>query len=129
MTQLEATKSTKGSVAISATVPGMEGPKAEIGMDREGSVKSTSATSARYESFGVSIQPSLMSIVSDSELAGNVVAGPPVPVTFATDPATIWRQYPGDQVQHPRGDFIEVLVTGTHFEKGEIKRPTAAPRL
>jgi hypothetical protein len=48
-TQLEATVSSKHSTDVGVAIPGIEGPKADIGASGENSVRSTTITSARYE--------------------------------------------------------------------------------
>ena len=52
---LESTSSRKFSADLSATIPGMEAPKASVGAGGEQSVKTTADVNAQYEKLGIDI--------------------------------------------------------------------------
>jgi hypothetical protein len=118
VTSVERTDSKKFSADLSATIPGMDGPKADVGPSRERSVKTNTDINAQYEKLGVDIMPRFLRIVRESETGGDAVGNTKISLTALTDPDTIRRRYPGEQVQHPSGDDpIVLLVTKTHFDE------------
>jgi hypothetical protein len=116
VTSVERTNSRKFSADLSATIPGMEGPKADLGPSSEHSVKTNSDINAQYEKLGIDILPNFLRITRESETGGDAVGNTEVTLTAAADPETIWKRYPSDKLAHPSGDAIVLLVTGTHFD-------------
>jgi hypothetical protein len=120
VTSVERTDSRKVSADLGATMPGMEGPKAGLGLSSEHTVKTDSDIKAQYEKLGIDILPNFLRIMRESENGGDAVGNTKVSVTVVTDPEMIRRQEPEEQIQQPSGDDpINLLVTGTHFEADE----------
>jgi hypothetical protein len=94
---LESTSSRKFSADLSATIPGMEGPKASVGAGGEQSVKTTADINAQYEKLGVDITRGFLRVIRESETGGDVIGNTTVALTAVTDAQSIWRQYPADQ--------------------------------
>ena len=112
VTSLETTDSRKFSADISATIPGMEGPKATLGPSSEHTVKANSDITAQYEKLGIDIVPNFMRIMRESETGGDAVGNTEVSLTAITDPDMIWRRYPQQPVQRPSNEEpIVLLVT------------------
>ena len=109
---LETTDSRKFSADISATIPGMEGPKASFGPSSEHTVKTNSDITAQYEKLGIDVVPNFMRIMRESESGGDAVGNTEVSLTALTDPEIIRRRYPQEPVQRPSDeDPIVLLVT------------------
>jgi hypothetical protein len=94
---LEATSSRKFSADLSATIPGMEAPKASVGAGGERSVKTTADVNAQYEKLGIDITRSFLRIIRESETGGNVIGNTTVALTAMTDAQSIWKQFPADR--------------------------------
>jgi hypothetical protein len=117
VTSVERTDSRKFSADLSATIPGMEGPKADLGPSSEHSVKTSSDINAQYEKLGVDIMPNFLRIMRESETGGDAVGNTKVSLTAVTDPETIWRRYPNEAARRASdGDPVVLLVTATHFD-------------
>jgi hypothetical protein len=123
VTSVERTNSRKFSADLSATIPGMAQPKAEVGSSGERSVKTDTDINAQYEKLGIDILPNFLRIIRESETGGDAVGNTKVFLTAVTDPDMIWRRYPlppgrhqSDSAHHkPNEDPTVLLVTGTHF--------------
>ena len=116
VTSVERTDSRKFSADLSATIPGMEGPKADLGPSSEHTVKTDSDINAQYEKLGIDIMPNFLRIMRESETGGDAVGNTKVSLTAVTDPDAIWRKYPNEPVHRPAdGDPIVLMVAGTHF--------------
>lgn len=117
VTSVEKTDTRKFSADIAATIPGMEGPKADINPSSEHTVKSNTDINAQYEKLGIDIMPNFLRIMRESETGGDAVGNTTVSLTAVTDPDMIWRGYPTEQVHRPFDPQpIVLLVTGTHFD-------------
>ena len=117
VTSVERTDSRKFSADLSATIPGMEGPKASLGPSSEHTVKMSSDITAQYEKLGIDIMPGFLRIMRESETGGDAVGNTKVSLAAVTDPDMIRRRYPYDKTQHPSDDDpIVLLVTKTHFD-------------
>ncbi len=93
---LEATSSRKFSTDLSAAIPGMEAPKANVGAGSERSVKTTADVNAQYEKLGVDITPGFLRIIRESETGGDAIGNTTVTLTAVTDAQIIWKQFPAD---------------------------------
>ena len=60
---VERMNSRKFSTDLSATIPGMEGPKASLGSNGEHSLKTNSDVKAQYEKLGIDIMPNFLRII------------------------------------------------------------------
>jgi hypothetical protein len=117
VSSIERTDSRKFSADLSATIPGMEGPKASLGPSSDHSVKTDTEINAQYEKLGVDIMPGFLRIMRQSETGGDAVGNTKVSLTAVTDPEMIWKRYPKDRPQRQADDKpIVDLVTGTHFD-------------
>lgn len=94
---LESTSSRKFSADLSATIPGMEAPKASASAGAEQNVKTTSDVNAQYEKLGVDITRGFLRIIRESETGGDVVGNTTVTLTAVTDAEGIWKQFPADK--------------------------------
>ena len=94
---LESTSSKKFSADLSATIPGMEAPKASAGAGGEQSVKTTADVNAQYEKLGIDITRSFLRIIRESETGGDAVGNTTISLTAMTDAQLIWKQFPGDK--------------------------------
>ena len=94
---LESTSSRKFSADLSATIPGMEAPKASASAGGEQNVKTTTDVNAQYEKLGIDITRGFLRIIRESETGGDVVGNTTVTLTAVTDAETIWRQFPADK--------------------------------
>ena len=112
---LELASSKKFSADLSATIPGMEAPKASAGLGREQSVKTTTDINAQYEKLGIDITRGFLRIIRESETGGDAVGNTTVALTAVTDAETIYKQFPKDH-RRARDDDIVLLVRGTHFD-------------
>jgi hypothetical protein len=119
---VEKTNSRKFSADLSATVPGMQEPKASLGPSSEHTVKTSSDITAQYEKLGVDILPSFMRIMRESETGGDAIGNTKVSVTVVTDPELIRRRYPGGPVSTPPERPVDLLVT-RFDEDGTDKQP------
>jgi hypothetical protein len=125
VSSVEATASRKLSPEFSATIPGVEGPKVSLGASSERDVKMSSDITAQYEKLGIDITPDFLRIIRESERGLDAVGNTRVPLTVATDPEMIWRQYPYDKDAARRpaaGDPIVLLVT--HFHGDGVDKPS-----
>jgi hypothetical protein len=121
VTSVEATKSRKFSADIGLTIPGLEGPKANVGPSDENTVKTTSDIAAQYEKLGIDIMPQFLRIIRESETGGDVVGNTTVSLSVVTDALTIQKRYPSDNTHlQPIGNDIVLLVTGTHLDEDVI---------
>jgi hypothetical protein len=118
VSSIERTDSRKFSADLSATIPGMEEPKASLGPSSEHSVKTDTEINAQYEKLGVDIMPGFLRIMRQSETGGDAVGNTKVSLTAVTNPEMIWKRYPKDRPQdRSGGDPIVLLVSGTHFDE------------
>lgn len=100
---LESTSSRKFSADLSATIPGMEGPKASAGAGAEQSAKTTADINAQYEKLGIDITRGFLRIIRESETGGDVIGNTTVALTAVTDAQSIWKQFPADKCD-PKAD-------------------------
>jgi hypothetical protein len=108
---LEATSSRKFSADLSATIPGMEAPKATVGADAERSVKTTAEINAQYEKLGIDITPSFLRIIRESESGGDSVGNTTVALTAVTDAQRIWKQFPADNCDSAEAPTVPIKVS------------------
>jgi hypothetical protein len=94
---LESTSSRKFSADLSATIPGMEAPKASAGAGTDQSVKTTTDINAQYEKLGIDITRGFLRIIHESETGGDAIGNTTVALTAVTDAQSIWKQFPADR--------------------------------
>jgi hypothetical protein len=118
VTSVEATKTRKFSANLGLTIPGLEGPKADLGPSSEHAIKTTADVNAQYEKLGIDILPQFLRIVRESETGGDVVGNTKLSLSVVTDPATIRKTHPKDQAKEVPVDNVVLLVKSTHLEDG-----------
>lgn len=117
VTSIESTNSRKFSTDISATIPGMEGPKVSLDPSVEHTVRTNTDVNAQYEKLGVDIMPGFLRIMRESETGGDAVGNTKVSLTAVTDPVMIQKRYPDDTSSRQIAeDPIVLLVTATNFD-------------
>jgi hypothetical protein len=127
MASVERTDSRKFSAELSATIPGMEGPKAGLGPSSEHTVKTNSDINAQYEKLGIDIMPSFLRIMRESETGGDAVGNTKVSLTVVTNPEMIRKRSPTDQRSSDDDPYV-LLVTGTHFDEDGADRQSAGKK-
>jgi hypothetical protein len=123
VSSIEATASRKVSPGITATIPGVEGPKLSLEATSERDLKASSDISAQYEKLGIDITRSFLRIMREGERGVDVIGNTRVPLTLTTDPKMIWKQFPGDEKaaeSHAEDEPIVLLVT--HFEGDAVDK-------
>lgn len=74
---------------IALTIPGVEGPKADVTPDVEHSVTASSSVQAQYEKLGIDITSDFLRIIRESETGGDTVGNTTVSLAMQIDPETI----------------------------------------
>ncbi len=129
VTSIERMDLRKFSADLSATISGMEGPKASLGPSSERTTKTSSDITAQYEKLEIDILPNFMRIMRESETGGDAVGNTEVALTVVTDPDTIRRHYPGEPIQRSSDGPIVLLVTGTHSDEEAAGEQSAGKKM
>ncbi len=112
---VESTRGGKISADLALTVPGLEGPKADLAPSADHTVKTTSDVTTQYERLGVDITPGFLRIIRESEAGGDVLGNSTLSLSIVTDPATIRKNYPDDPSRPAAAEEV-LLVTGTRLQ-------------
>jgi hypothetical protein len=122
VTSVEATTSRKFSGDIGLTIPGLEGPKADIGANNEHTLKTTSDINAEYERLGIDIKPDFLRIVRESETGGDVLGNTTIALSVLTDAEKILKGFPKDSENKERDDRFMLLVTNEVLDDQGVER-------
>jgi hypothetical protein len=117
---VESTRGGKISADLALTVPGLEGPKADLAPSADHTVKTTSDVTTQYERLGVDITPGFLRIIRESEAGGDVLGNATLSLSMVTDLATIMKTAPRETP--PSAQPTEVLlVTGEHLQEDAVE--------
>jgi hypothetical protein len=119
VSSVESTNVRKLSADIGLTIPGLEGPKFDIGPSRESTVKTTTDINTQYERLGVDIMPEFLRIVRESVAGGDILGNTKVALSVVTDPGLIQRVFPADKQYRPIDADIALVVTDVHLDDGD----------
>jgi hypothetical protein len=117
ITSIEATTSQKISAQIGATVPGLTAPAASVDPSEEHAVKTKSDIAAQYERLGIDILPGFLRIIRESGTGGDVVGNTRISLAIETDPWTVQKRYPTEEIPAINDDVV-LVVTGMHINDG-----------